>query len=648
MLKCRRYPVVVLLLVLLAAGVFSYFTFFRGDSEDGATQKPAEELRSDDPRLTFITPFRNVKPDVRYVGDQACTNCHLEIDKKFHAHPMGRSADLVSSSAPIERFDAAAHNPCRVGNYELLVERDGDKTRHRVRSLHPDSKHLPEYVTTADLAIGSGTRGRSYITFDRGAAWQSPISWYGRDDRWDLSPGYDLGNGGRRAIRSDCLFCHVNQTDPVPNSVNRYREPFPTGQASIGCERCHGPGELHVNERSTGILFQGIDTSIVNPKHLSSDLQAGICAQCHLQGEERIVRRGRDLNEFRPGLPLEMFLTVYGRHPELVDLRKSVGQFEQMHVSRCYVESGGKLNCTSCHDPHWTAPKVSRDPFFNDKCLSCHRSNGAICTERDDVRQKSNDNCVACHMPKGDSSNIVHASVTDHRVQKKSIPSPSKTTRSLSPDTIPLVVFPIGPNVPSELERERDLGIALSRVLTHGMTDDPVAKGMLAIMVAERAKAAVNAWPGDLRSWLALCRAYESLRDMPNFFMAARKSAELAPDSDEAQSNVASAAGLLGKADEALAAASKFVELNPTSIEPLLQRAGIYLMQRDWRRAEADCRSAIAIHPLHPQSRIFLGICIHRRGDPAGGLREATIAASLIPKQQQREAMLDFYRMQTR
>lgn len=647
-----RRPRLVLFAALLSAiaGAVCWYVFVheRSPSVPPDTKPLANTVGSSDadPRLTFETPFRNVRPDVRYLGDASCATCHLEIDKKFHAHPMGRSADLVRNAGPLERYDVAAHNPCRVGDYELFVERTGDKTRHHVKSLHPDSKHLPEYVTTADLAIGSGTRGRSYIAFDQGAAWQSPISWYGPDARWDLSPGFDLGNGGRRAIRSDCLFCHVNQTDPIPNSINRYREPFPTGQPSIGCERCHGPGELHVNERTAGVLYQGIDTSIVNPKHLSSDLQASICAQCHLQGEERIVRRGRDKNEFRPGLPLEMFLTVYVRRPELVDMRKSVGQFEQMHVSRCYVESRGKLNCTSCHDPHSTPAKADRDRFFNDKCLSCHRTNGSLCSERDAVRQKSNDSCVACHMPKADSSNIVHASVTDHRVPK--MPIPSKTPQSLSPDTVPILAFPIGPSLPSNLERERDLGIALSRVLAQGATDDPVAKGMIAIMVADRTRAAVNEWPDDLSSWLALCRAYEALRDAKNLLYAATKAAEIAPDSEEAQSNLASAATMLGKTDIAIVAADKFVELNPSFVEPLLLRAGIYLMQRDWQRAEADSRTAIAIHPLHPQARFFLGICKHRRGDPSGGWQEAKIAASLVPKSQQRDAFLEYYRVQTR
>ncbi|HKA06675.1 MAG TPA: multiheme c-type cytochrome, partial [Gemmataceae bacterium] len=229
---------------LAGTGVVAWYVFVR-DEPMGQRAQPApleNQPTSPDPRLAFATPFRNVRPDVQYVGDVTCTDCHVEIDKTYHAHPMGRSAEFVSKATRIERFDTAAHNPSTVGPYELLVERTGDAVLHRMRAKDGTGMALPDYVTRADLAIGSGTRGRSYLSLQQGAVWQTPISWYGYESRWDQSPGFDLGNGGRRGIVPDCLFCHVNRVDPVPESVNRYRDPFPIGQPAIGCERCHGPG----------------------------------------------------------------------------------------------------------------------------------------------------------------------------------------------------------------------------------------------------------------------------------------------------------------------------------------------------------------------------------------------------------------------
>jgi hypothetical protein len=52
-----------------------------------------------DPRLTYTGPYRNIRPDVQYVGDDRCTGCHQDIADSYARHPMGRSpvpaADLL-------------------------------------------------------------------------------------------------------------------------------------------------------------------------------------------------------------------------------------------------------------------------------------------------------------------------------------------------------------------------------------------------------------------------------------------------------------------------------------------------------------------------------------------------------------------------
>ena len=271
---------------------------------------------------------------------------------------MGRSAEYVSRVASLEKFDPAKHHTSfSSGNFDLGVEKPPEGMRHWVRVKGSTPVPVPEYSIPAEIAIGSGTRGRSYLMVEGGAVWQTPVSWYGPEERWDISPGFRLGSTVRRPIASACLYCHVDRVEPIRGTENRYREPLFPRQAAIGCERCHGPGELHVAERTTKRSPLAVDTSIVNPRHLSPALQSAICEQCHLQGTERVNRRGRDMYEFRPGLPFEQFVSVYVRHPDIAEANKSVGQFEQMEQSRCFTGSGGKLGCTSCHDPH-NAPKA--------------------------------------------------------------------------------------------------------------------------------------------------------------------------------------------------------------------------------------------------------------------------------------------------
>src|SRR5438067_1140785 len=56
---------------------------------DGPIVPPRVE--APDPRMTFQTPYRNVRPDVKYVGDQACADCHHNHAKHYSHHPMGEA-----------------------------------------------------------------------------------------------------------------------------------------------------------------------------------------------------------------------------------------------------------------------------------------------------------------------------------------------------------------------------------------------------------------------------------------------------------------------------------------------------------------------------------------------------------------------------
>lgn len=642
-----RSQVLGLLALALATGAALWYAFIHNpplpQPEANETESPVlPDPPTLDPRLTFPTVFRNVKPEVKYLGDASCAGCHPKIDKTYHAHPMGRSAEFVARAAPIERYDPMARTSFAMGAYDLRVEKSATGIVHRVGARDSTGDPLPEYAITADLAIGSGTRGRSYLSLQAGAVWQTPISWFTSTGQWDLSPGFDLGSGGRRAITAECLYCHVNRVEAVLGAVNRYREPFLPVQASIGCERCHGPGELHVAERTVGPpRAEKPDTSIVNPKHLPADLRAAVCAQCHLQGQERVVRRGRDLFEYRPGLPLEQFVTVFVRHPDLVDLQRSVGQFEQMERSRCFTASNGRLGCTSCHDPHEAPAKESKLGVYRGKCVTCHHSGAKECSASVADRQPRADACTLCHMPRSGSSNIAHASVTDHRILRRPV-APTPPPR-LAPGVSPLVLFSTGPHVPSDLERERDLGIALARVV--GKTPNAASLGGLA---ANRLSLSLRAWRGDVDGWIALSLSRAVEGELSVARKAAVNALALAPESESALAVAANAAIAVGQFEEAVHAATKLIGKNPTAIEPRMTRALAFVHQGEWAKAEQDCREALRIHPLYPRARLLLAVCRHRQGDPAGGLKEAETAAGLVPNPQQRTAFLEWYQEQIR
>ena len=290
-----------------------------------------------DPRLTYAGPYRNVRPDVKYVGDSACAGCHKPETDGYHRHPMGRSLVPIRQLAASQRYDKTVHNPFEALGNRFTVERQGDRVWHREERPGGKGELLAAFRPEVEYAIGSGRRGHSYFTSRNGFLSQTAVSWYSQKQIWDLSPGFQ--NGKLRPVIPLCVFCHANSARPVPHSRNRYEEPIFT-QAAIGCERCHGPGEVHVQARRRGVPVKGKgDPTIVNPKRLPLELRESICQQCHLEGAAQILRRGRDVFDYRPGLALGDFWAIYLPAPALDRERPAVGHVEQMYQSKCFTAS---------------------------------------------------------------------------------------------------------------------------------------------------------------------------------------------------------------------------------------------------------------------------------------------------------------------
>src|SRR5437660_1491730 len=76
------------------------------------------------------SPYRNVRPDVRYVGDEICARCHAVETAAYRKHPMSRSLAPVSQAAPLEGYDPASHNPFDAQKFHYEAERRGQQVFH--------------------------------------------------------------------------------------------------------------------------------------------------------------------------------------------------------------------------------------------------------------------------------------------------------------------------------------------------------------------------------------------------------------------------------------------------------------------------------------------------------------------------------------
>jgi Flp pilus assembly protein TadD len=574
------------------------------------TATPAPVVRTpEDPRTTFPTPFKNVHPEVKYVGDAACARCHPNIAEKYRAHPMGQSLLPVTAAAAIERFDAGARNPFDAAGFRYRVERRAGHVVHRETALDAQGRAAAETEAEVDFAVGSGRQGRTFLVNRNGYLFESPVTWYVRRGRWDLSPGFENGNHHfTRPITPECLFCHSNYAEHVEGTVNRYRDPIFRGHA-IGCERCHGPGELHGNrlERT-----EGMDPTIVNPRRLEPALRDAVCEQCHLGGEQRVLRRGRETFDYRPGLPLHLFLSVFVAPPETDDENRFLGQVEQMHASRCYQASAGKLGCISCHDPHEEPAPENKAAYFRERCLACHKDRG--CRLPLEVRRQTSkdDSCVQCHMPATGSSNIAHVSISDHRIRRRpataTLPPAAGRTGKTS-----LVHFHRAQVGPGDRDVERDLGIALIR-LADGESD-PDRQRALTQSAWPLLEAALAADPGDVDALRAKGYALWFQGRMEEAAAAFDTALALGRDLEQLLPPAATLAENLARADQAVSLWRRAIEINPYCPQYYEGLASALAQRKDWRAALEQCGHGLRLNPVSPEMRQLSALAHLRLGE---------------------------------
>lgn len=559
--------------------------------------------------LSAESPYRNVRPGVAYVGDAVCAQCHGEIASAFQSHPMGRSMVPVGGAAEGPPIDAPSGLPFEFKGVSYDIERRDGRTYHRAVRRDSGGQVLSRVEDEVRYALGSGTRGTSYLIERDGFLFQSPIAWFAQKKRWDISPGYGLINprpNFERAIQRDCLFCHTNQIHAVSGTLNRYEPPIFEGHA-IGCERCHGPGALHVVQ---GEGSSGPDMTIVNPAHLTPVLRESVCQQCHLQGWFRFPKAGRSSFDFRPGLPLRHFIAVFVREeddPERVDL---IGQVEQMESSRCFRASDGQLACISCHDPHRLPPPETKVAYYRERCLACHGRKGCSLPLAERQGPGKADDCVACHMPRPAITNLPHTVTTDHRIPRnpdttRPKPARSWTGSGLPPDFTPRDYFQHQMTRDEKLEAGRDMGVALELAAQELLASPPLARRAAARAVP-LLETAVRAHPDDLRARESLGYALGMLDRLSEARQVYEETLRIEPGRELALPYLARTYSGLNQPDLAAATMREVIAVNPWRSDYRLALARYCEQARDWPGVVSACLEAIRLNPELVEARSLL------------------------------------------
>ncbi|MFO0869732.1 MAG: multiheme c-type cytochrome [Pirellulales bacterium] len=559
--------------------------------------------------------------DNAYVGSAACRECHSEIADRYAGHPMARSFTRLTPDTMIETYDRGT-TFARGTQRQYRVERDGEHVRHHEMGLGPTGEVRYDQAETIEFAIGSGRRGRSYCLNRAGWLLLSPISWYAAERRWDLSPEYDPQQHLRfeRPATDRCLQCHAGRLhyadEPTTEAAQRYAPPY-VDEQEIGCERCHGPGARHVarhagNSATPDSASRQADPTIVNPARLDPLRADDVCNQCHLTGVAQVLRYGRRHRDFRPGDHLgDIWVTLTGDVGVRRDGEtKAVSHVEQMHASRCYQASDGRLGCVSCHDPHEVPSDESRADYYAVRCQRCHADPACTLPEPQRRQPPALGSCIACHMPRLRAVDVPHTTQTDHRVVRhgSQADSPSATTPADS----------ASPPHNSLARVAREWRIFEDQIVTLPAWEIERARGLVEAQLAER--------QGD----------QELARQAAARLRGTRA---VLPEDGELLDALAVCALLDQRPAEAAELWAEAARVEPRR-QSALQSLMIYWMDRgETTRAVEYARRLVAVAPWQAATQARYSVLLERLGELEGAIEAGERAAALdpsLPNQQER------------
>ncbi|MCC9654798.1 multiheme c-type cytochrome [Rhodopirellula halodulae] len=330
----------------------------------------------------------------QFVGKAVCAECH-QVNHRLHAMSGHASTFSMATEPSVARlFDGKTVDAgTEHGLLTYQVSDDGLRVDRYATAIESTTKQPnnaidgdPKEQAVFPYALGSGRNAITLLSLmndqDGSFAIEHRVSWYPKrepnathnkqDGYFGLTPGHDgdepsdwldcFGQKIRGQKLDSCIECHSTTgqvdhgqlVDLIPN---------------VNCERCHGPGSEHVQQARRS---DSPPPFSVGQTDWDFEAELQLCGSCHRLPRHLSPKELRDYSS------------------ELLRLQP-VGLLR----SECYLQSDGKLMCSTCHNPHMDAKQKTKDQYDAD-CRACHqpaKEDHVVCSISTDS------GCVDCHMP---------------------------------------------------------------------------------------------------------------------------------------------------------------------------------------------------------------------------------------------------------
>lgn len=326
----------------------------------------------------------------RYVGAQACAQCHGDLVNRYAASAMAHAL------AKAEAFPRDLPLAFKLSEYEYKLEREGEQVQYTI------ARNGETFSAPLLWTFGHGASGHTFVLQHEGKFYESRVSYFTNLQRLDLTPGAPreipsalaeaIGQPLTNETALACFKCH--STPSAATNAATLQEFTP----NVNCEACHGAGERHVALMRSQTKTSKSDLAIFNPAKLpADDLNQQFCGACH-----------------------RSWLTVMAM-PNRGGIANVRFQPYRLANSKCYQNPDDRrISCTACHDPHGAL--VKDKPAYDVNCLACHK--GGVATLKAAAKQRTAPacrdkklrNCASCHMPAIEPPEL-HYPFTDHHIR---------------------------------------------------------------------------------------------------------------------------------------------------------------------------------------------------------------------------------------